>query len=118
MELGAFALEFFSHLSNFVPVALLVILGCMVLLLASTRWGNASALSRSLIAGAVAASILLAVGLIIWRNELPSILPEPLFWVGAGLTIATAWPLLWFFALLLNRRHKRQSELQSAEAFK
>jgi hypothetical protein len=118
MELVSFAAEFVSDASNYAPVAVVTVLGGLILALISTRRAIASPVSFSLVADVLAGSLILGVAVFVWSEELPLILPEPLFWAGIGLTLAIAWPGLWVFALLLRRRQERRELMSGVGLFR
>lgn len=117
MELAIFAAEFVSGPANYVPVLAVVILGGLFLALVSTRQAITSSVSISMSADAFAGMVMLAAAFFIWDEELPLVLPEPLFWVGFALTLAIAWPILWALALVLRRIQRRRSTGIEADVF-
>jgi hypothetical protein len=117
VELAIFAAEFVSEPANLMPVAVVAILECFFLLLASIGRAISSPVAHAIVADAIAGVVVLAAGFFIWSKELHLILPEPLFWVGLGLTLVSAWPILWAFALLLRRLQRRRLVVTGVDEF-
>lgn len=110
MGLVIFATEFFSDMSNLLPLLFIVPVACLVVLLVRRRVGIESPLLSAFAAVVFATAAEFGVFLSIMSSSLElalNVLKSELFWTGFLLTLILAWVPVWLFAAFLRFRQDR-----------
>lgn len=119
MSIIYFVLEFFAYWENLIPAAIMAPVACLFLALFARRRTIGSPVMHSLLATAIAASLIFSVFPLFahgFSRELLVLAGDPLIWVGLGFSTLLAWPVVWMVAMILHRRQRR-AELRDTSAF-